>query len=90
MNYKTTVLLGLGILILELIGIGVWFARIKPDSEAAMDLFYVVPILFGINLVLGGILYFIRKPLGLVFFANSVLCPIIFYASWIMWFTYWA
>jgi hypothetical protein len=36
------------------------------------------------------VLYFLKKPFASLFLANSIICPLIFYALWIMWFTYWA
>ena len=79
-----------GIIILEIIIIGLWFYQVQPEAKASIDLFMVVPILFGINLTIGLLLYFLYKPWAIIFFANAVICPIIFYATWIMWFTYWA
>ncbi len=78
------------VFIIELIFMVLWFNQAQPESESALPIFYVIPILFVINLLIGLLFYFIKKPIGILFLANSILCPILFYAAWIMWFTYWA
>lgn len=80
----------IGVPIIELIIIGIWFYVAKPESSTALGILEIVLILFGINIILGLILYFLKKRISLLLFANSIICPLIFYASWIMWFTYWA
>ena len=55
-----------------------WFYIVRPESESSIDVFWVVPVLFGINLLIGIILYFIKKPIGLIFLGNSIFCPYFF------------
>ena len=76
--------------VVEFAMMALWFYLIRPESESSMDIFMVVPLLFAINLVTGLIFYFIKKPIGLIFLGNSVFCPLLFFAIWIMWFTYWS
>lgn len=90
MKYPRIIQIGFLILVVELVLIGLWFYQAQPESQSAMDIFTLVPILFGANIILGLLSYFFDKPIGLLLFANSVLCPLLFYAVWIMWFTYWA
>ncbi|MDH3698795.1 MAG: hypothetical protein OEQ81_09030 [Flavobacteriaceae bacterium] len=90
MSYKNVLAIGIIVFILELILMGLWFYQVQPETQAALDIFMVIPILFGINLLLGLLFYFVKKPVGLLFLANSILCPLLFYAVWIMWFTYWS
>ena len=90
MSHKRLMAIGFLIFILEIGLIALWFYRAEPTMLSAMDIFKVIPILFGINLLTGLLIRLIHKPVGLLFLANSILCPLIFYASWIMWFTYWA
>jgi ABC-type polysaccharide/polyol phosphate export permease len=80
----------IGIFIIEIMIIGIWFYATKPESSTAFGILEIVLVLFGINLILGLLLYFFKKRFSVLFFANSIICPLIFYASWIMWFTYWA
>jgi len=76
--------------IIEFVLIALWFYLVRPESESSIDVFWVVPILFAINLLVGLIFYFIKKPIGLIFLGNSIFCPLLFFAIWIMWFTYWS
>ena len=80
----------IGISIIELVIIGIWFYITKPESSTAFGILEIVLVLFGFNLILGLILYFLKKRISVILLANSIICPLIFYASWIMWFTYWA
>tara|TARA_R110002020_G_scaffold184944_8_gene382255 strand:+ start:2590 stop:2874 length:285 start_codon:yes stop_codon:yes gene_type:complete len=89
-EHNKTVKNGIGIFIIELVLMGIWFYWMKPESNSAMGILQIVLYLFGVNLIIGLILYFLKKPLATLFLANSILCPLIFYAIWIMWFTYWA
>lgn len=90
MVHARLIQIGTLILLLESILIVLWFYQAQPETKTALDVFTVVPILFGVNLILGLIIYFYKRPVGLLLLANSVLCPLIFFAVWIMWFTYWS
>jgi len=90
MEHNKIVKYGIGISIIEIIIIGIWFYLTKPESSTAFGVLEIVLVLFGINLILGLVLYFLKKGFSVLLFANSIICPLIFYASWIMWFTYWA
>ena len=90
MEHNKTVKYGIGVFIIELVIMGFWFYYMKPHSSTTSGLIQIVLLLFGINLVLGLMLYFLKKPFATLFLANSIICPLIFYAFWIMWFTYWA
>jgi len=90
MVYNKKVKYRIAIFIIEIIVIGIWFYVIKPESNVAFDILEIVLLLFGINLIIGLILYFLKKPFAVFFLANTIICPLLFYAIWIMWFTYWA
>ena len=90
MEHNKTVKYGIGVFIIESILMGIWFYTMKPHSSTAFGLLQIVLLLFGINLILGLMLYFLKKSFGTLFLANSIICPLIFYALWIMWFAYWA
>ncbi len=79
---------GIGIFILEIIVMGIWFYVVRPETTTAFVILQITLVLFGINLILGLILYFLKKPFAVLFLTNSILCPMIFYALWIMWFMY--
>lgn len=86
MNSNTKIKYGIGILILEIVLLGVWIYMMKPDPSVSIGITLIVPILFGINLIIGLLLYFQKKPLSKLFFANAVICPLIFYLLWNLWF----
>jgi hypothetical protein len=86
MNSKTKIKYGIGILILEIILLGLWIYTMKPDPSISIGIILIVPILFGLNLIIGLALYFLKKPLSKIFLANSIICPLIFYAFWSLWF----
>jgi hypothetical protein len=90
MNSKTKIKYGIAILILEIILLGLWVYTMKPDPSVSIGIILIVPILFGINLIIGLILYFLKKPLSKILLANSIICPLIFYAFWSLWFMNWS
>jgi len=90
MKHKKIVQYGIGIFIIETILMGIWFYSMKPESDIAFNILQIVLVLFGINLILGLLLYFLKKPFSSLFLANTIICPLIFYAIWIMWFTFYA
>jgi len=90
MKHRKIVQFGIRILIIESILMGAWFYIKKPESDVALNILSIALLLLGINLVLGILFYFIKKPLSVLFFANTLLCPLIFYAIWIMWFLFYA
>lgn len=69
---------------------GIWFYVKKLESDVDLTVLSIVLLLLEINLILGLLSYFIQKPFSALFFANAVICPLIFYAIWIMWFTFYA
>jgi hypothetical protein len=86
MNSKKKIKYGTAILILEIILLGLWVYSMKPDPSVSIGIILIVPILFGLNLIIGLVLYFLKKPLSKIFLANSLICPLIFYAFWSLWF----
>ncbi|WP_431472171.1 hypothetical protein I5168_00925 [Nonlabens sp. SCSIO 43208] len=89
MNSKEILKYGIGILILEIILLGLWIYQMKPDPSTSIGIVLILPFLFGLNLIIGLIFYFLKKPLSKLFLINSIICPLIFYAFWSLWFIYW-
>jgi len=58
MEHNKIVKYVIGISIIELIIIGIWFYVVKPELSTAFGILEIVLVLFGINLILGLILYF--------------------------------
>lgn len=90
MRHRKIVQNGIGILILETILMIVWFYEKKPESDVALTVLSITLLLLGINLILGLLSYFLKKSFSVLFFANALICPLIFYAIWIMWFLFYA
>ena len=90
MDHNKIVKYGILFFIIETIIIGIWFYTMKPESSVAFGILKITLVLFGINLIIGLMLHFLKKRYSVLFLANSIICPLIFYAIWIMWFTYWA
>jgi hypothetical protein len=88
-KYNKILKYGIEIFIIEIIIMGVWFYTMRPESITALGILQITLLLFGINLIFGLILYFLKNSFGIIFLANSIMCPMIFYALWIIWFTYW-
>lgn len=89
-NHRKIVRYGIGIFLLETFFIGLWFYLAKPESDVALDIFPTVFLLLAVNLVLGLLSYSFKKVFSSLFFANALICPLIFYAAWIMWFLFYA
>ncbi len=91
MKYRKLKNLGILLFFLQIVAIGIWFYVKQPDMSHSMDMLKMIPMLFGINLLVGLALYLLKKKdISKLIFGNSIICPLIFYAGWILWFTYYA
>ena len=91
MEYQKLKNLGVLLFIVQIVAIGAWFYIKQPEMDCSMDMLKIIPILFGINLLVGLVLYLLKKKdLSKLIFGNSIICPFIFFAGWILWFTYYA
>ncbi|MDB4292420.1 hypothetical protein N9954_03375 [Maribacter sp.] len=90
LKHRKIVRYGMGIVGMETILMGIWFYVKKPESDVALPILQMTLLLLGLNLMLGLLSYLLKKPFTALFFANAVLCPLIFFALWIMWFMYYA
>ena len=86
MNTKRKLKYGIGFFFLEIILLGIWIYGMNPDPSISIGIVLIAPLLFGINLIIGLVLFFLKKPLSNLFFLNSIICPLIFYALWKLWF----
>ncbi len=89
MNSKRILKYGIGILILEIILLGLWIYRMEPDPSISIGIVLILPFLFGLNVIIRLILYFFKKPLSKLFLINLIICPLIFYVLWSLWFMNW-
>ena len=91
MEYRKLKTLRVLLFFVQIVGIGAWFYIKQPEMDYSMDMLKMIPILFGINLLIGLVLYLLKKKdLSKLLFGNSIISPFIFFAGWILWFTYYA
>ena len=91
MEYKQLKVFSILLLILQIGGTWFWFYSTQPAMDRLMGTLKIIPILFGINLLAGLLLHLLKKKdFAKLIFGNSILCPLIFFAGWILWFTYYA
>jgi hypothetical protein len=71
------------ILLLIIIDFGLiwfWVYQMDPDPSVSIGIFFLIPFIFVINLIIGGIMFFIkRKEYSKLFFINSVLSSVIMF-----------
>ena len=91
MEYGKLKNLGILLFLLQSIGIWIWFDMKQPEMGDSMEMLKIIPILFGVNLLVALVLHMLKKRgISKLIFGNSIICPLIFYAGWIIWFTYYA
>ncbi len=71
----------LGLLLVDILVIWLWAKNENLGEGSAMVIYLVVPYVFIINVIIGGILFFVKRPYSMMFFVNCLVAPII---------TYWA
>ncbi|WP_316812935.1 hypothetical protein [Pedobacter heparinus] len=72
-----------GTIILALLDLAIiWFWVKNEDLDgAAMYIYIVVPFVFMINLIIGGVLFFLKRPYSVMFFINCISSSLI--AFWL-------
>ncbi|NCQ12258.1 MAG: hypothetical protein GW809_09005 [Bacteroidetes bacterium] len=86
MNSKKIIKYGIGLLILEIILLGFWTYQMEPDPSVSIGIVIIVPFLFVLNIITGILFYFFKSKLSNLFFINSIVCPLIFFGIWNLWF----
>ncbi len=90
MKSKGLIIIGLIIVVLETMIFGLWIYSEKPTPDISIALIIILPLIFGANIVVGLILYFVKKrQTANIVFANSFVGPVIFYFLWTLWFIDW-
>jgi hypothetical protein len=84
---ETKIILGIGVLILliDILLMKYWISTIKPDPFMSIGVESYQPRIFGINILIGIIVFFIKKRLSILFFINTIICYWIFSFSWNSW-----
>ena len=91
MEYRQLKVFSVLLFILQIGGTWFWFISTQPEMDRLMDTLKIILLLFGINLLAGLLLHLLKKKdFAKLMFGNSILCPLIFFAGWILWFTYYA
>lgn len=86
MNSKRIIKYGIGLLILEIILLGFWTYQMEPDPSVSIGIVIIVPFLFVLNIIIGILFYLFKSKLSNLFFINSIVCPLIFFGIWNLWF----
>ena len=81
------ILLGIGVLILllDILLMKYWISTIKPDPFMSIGVKSYRPRIFGINIIIGIIVFFRNKRLSILFFINTIICYWIFSFFWNSW-----
>ena len=81
---EVKLLVGIGVLILviDIILMKYWVSSIKPDPTMSVGVESYRLEIFGINILIGIIAFFIKKRLSILFFVNTVVCYWIFSFFW--------
>jgi len=86
MNSKKIIKYGIGLLIFEVILLGFWTYQMEPDPSVSIGIIIIVPLLFVLNIIIGILFYLFKSKLSNLFFINSIVCPLIFFGIWNLWF----
>jgi hypothetical protein len=79
MNFSTekTVKGALALLLLDILIIWIWAKNEDLGPGSAMVIYLVVPFVFIINVIIGGLLFFIKRAYTTMFFVNSIVASIV-------------
>lgn len=86
MNIRKIIKYGIGILIIEIILLGYWTYQMEPDPSVSLGIIIIVPFLFVLNIIIGVVLFLFKSKLSNLFFINSIICPLLFFGIWNLWF----
>ncbi len=86
-NLRNNLFIAVGflILILDIILMNLWIRNIKPDPFMSNGIENYKLEIFGINILLAIIIFFIRKKFSILFIANTLICYWIFSFFWNSW-----
>ena len=69
----------LTILLIDIVAFGCWSLYSEPSSDMAITLIFITPFLFVANLVIGCVMFFIKRYFTLFFVINAFLSPLLFF-----------
>ena len=84
---ETKLLVGIGVLILliDILLMKYWISNIKPDPFMSVGVESYRLEIFGVNILIGTIVFFFKKRLSILFFVNTLVCYWIFSLFWNSW-----
>lgn len=84
---ETKLLVGIGvfILLIDILLMKYWISNIKPDPFMSVGVKSHRLEIFGVNILIGIIVFFIKKRLSILFFVNTIVCYWIFSFFWTSW-----
>ena len=84
---ETKLLVGIGVLILliDILLMKYWISNIKPDQFISVGVESYRLEIFGVNILIGIIIFLIKKRLSILFFVNTIVCYCIFSFFWSSW-----
>lgn len=87
MKSETKLLVGISVLILliDILLMKYWVRNIKPDPFMSVGVESHRLEIFGVNILIGIIVFFIKKRLSILFFFNTIVCYWIFSFFWSYW-----
>lgn len=67
----------MGLALIDYALIWAWVRELDPDPSISIAVTLLVPLVFGINAAIGGVLAFFRKRDSMVFFANALVSSLL-------------
>ena len=80
-NKKNSIIL-LTFIIIDIIAIGGWILYFEPSDDMTIALIFIIPALFLANLVLAGIIYFVKKYYTPFFVLNAFISSVLIFYFW--------
>lgn len=84
---ETKLLVGIGVLILliDILLMKYWISNIEPNPFISIGVESYRLEIFGANILVGIIVFFIKKRISILFFLNTIVCYWIFSFFWSSW-----
>ncbi|WCC46227.1 hypothetical protein [Tenacibaculum finnmarkense] len=84
---ETKLFIGIGalILLIDILLMKYWVSTVRPYPFMSIGLESYRPRIFIVNILIGIIIFFIKKKLSILFFVNMFVCYLIFSFFWNTW-----
>lgn len=64
------------LLLIDIVVIWLWILKLDPTPSGSIAIIILIPIVVGVNIVIAGLFYFIKKEIMKLFLINSILASI--------------